>query len=58
MTRQEERGLGKSAVPKRSIVTGPGSAVRLKANNSLLSPANFAGYPSTLTPLGKAYESL
>ena len=37
---------------------GPGSPVRLKANNSLLSPEDFPFYPSSLTPLGEAYASI
>jgi hypothetical protein len=37
---------------------GPGSKIRLKANNSLLSPDDFPSYSSHLTPLGEAYASI
>lgn len=36
---------------------GPGSEVVMQTNNSLLSPRDYQGWPSTLTTLGKAYES-
>ena len=36
---------------------GPGSDVVLASNNSLLSPRDYPGYPSTLTALGQAYGS-
>lgn len=37
---------------------GPGSKIRLKANNSLLGPDDFPFYPSTVTVLGQAYAAL